>query len=47
MEPVVLIHGYSSEGATPADREIEREEILSIFGELPGRLSRLGFEDDR
>lgn len=42
MDPVVLIHGYSSEGATdPAD---DSPDPGGIYGDLPGHLREMGFE---
>jgi hypothetical protein len=40
MEPVVLLHGYSSEGPDPRSGKPSDREIAGIYGSLPADLQR-------
>lgn len=40
-EPVVLIHGYSSEGTTDDSRDLSYSDIAAIYGKLPERLAAM------
>ena len=44
MLPVVLIHGYSSEGQTNDNAEIRRESVQKIYGRLVDDLEAMGVE---
>jgi|GEM_PF-521303 len=37
-EPVLLVHGYSTEGQTPSGKQFEYSDLTKIFGDLPEQL---------
>jgi len=42
-QPVLLIHGYSSEGRTSKEN-YSRDEVRRLYGSLPARLERAGYD---